>query len=227
MQHSLKYLLMSATVALLTCYQVMAQAGWVPFSPPGKGFTVMMPTAQVEPKTEEREGQKFTIYSAKDSQGTAYVVEDGVPQDPKSQEFRDGFFKGGIGAVNKAFEKVAGGPVENVITEVSGEGWSGKKATLNRNGNTIATVLIAYSNNKDLAYSLIVTAPDTNANAKTFLESFKVDPDVASKAHAGENPYTVLTHEVGQWAGWAGLIVGGILAVIIGIVVLVVTTKKK
>jgi hypothetical protein len=172
-------LIASATLAVYA----QVPEGWTEFTSPSKDFHVLLP-AKLHKKVENVMGQKAIMYQQLDPDGTAYALADGIYVNPakKPKSHADVITNLAAAAEAKFMQSVAT-PVTKESTDLNGKGWHGRKIVFKTENHVLLTVLIAISNSDDVAYALYANAGEDKPNVAAFMNSFQVDPELASKSH--------------------------------------------
>ncbi len=215
------------SLLLSLCFAARASSQdseWSTFSLPSREFSVEMPP-NVRKRIEERSGSLEVIYYQSDSSGIRFDIEDGAHVDPKDKpKSHEAFLLNLLDFMTAQFKLAGADNIEKIVADVNGSGWHGKKVLFRTNGAAIATLLVAYSNNDDVVYTLISNAGDDKPNVNRFFNSLKVDPIAASKAHLADAQTAGINSFVGLIWTASVLIMG---AVVVSIVVSVVRNRKK
>lgn len=156
-----------------------AEEKWTRFAPPLADFTVDMP-GPVQQMGEPGN----TYFLAPDSHRRNFMVmyqpdRIKLPDPAKFQEKSlDDFFVG--------FKKSAGASCTFIGAPVSikGSGWEGRLQNATVKGAPI-TWIVAISTKHDFFYVLMAAASIKDEVAQHFVDSFKIDPAIVSKAHPG------------------------------------------
>jgi len=182
----LKTVMMLAVLLFCAVLGAGAQTpkGWETFTPPSKEYTVLMPP-DVKSSIRNLSGQTEHVYHQTDTSGVPYGVSEGLHINPRQKvSVQADFYKLVVNHADEQLKKSTKKDYKLEETEVSGKGWHGKKALFQSNGDGLATFVVAYSNGDDVVYTLFAGDGEEHANVKWFLDSFELDPKMASKTHS-------------------------------------------
>jgi|AGTN01.2.fsa_nt_gi hypothetical protein len=196
---------------------------WETFQPPSKEYSISLPVGIS--RVAKEDGMDAVMYSSSDSD-INFLIDDGTEVNPVDQKSKDQFV---LGVTDGMMEKLKSEGVKNAQTseeKVKGKGWHGTKTTVKINGKKAMTVVVAFANNDDVAYTCMATAGDDNPKVANFFDSLVVDPSIASEAHKTNSVAYKNGRALGRKYGPI-LIPAVLFTLFFGVVVLVIFLVKR
>ncbi|MBP7863580.1 hypothetical protein KA183_17975 [bacterium] len=187
---------------------------WTKFSPPTAEFSIMMPKGVSEATTFNDKNIRFLEYYS-DEDNEHYKISQGIHLTEEEKK-ADAYLRISKGLERTAEKKVLAFKVEKPV-KVSGKGWTGERidSTI---GDTNSTLIKAVSTAGDVGYTLNFTGLQGARMSDSFINSFEVKPDIASKAH----PVAMSSQEAYAQGNKFGSWVFGALILIMLIAIVVV-----
>lgn len=212
--HVAVFIALSALTAAPSSAQGDDSEDWTKFSPPTAEFSIMMPKGVSEATTFNDKNIRFLEYYS-DEDNEHYKISQGIHLTEEEKK-ADAYLRISKGLERTAEKKVLAFKVEKPV-KVSGKGWTGERidSTI---GDTNSTLIKAVSTAGDVGYTLNFTGLQGARMSDSFINSFEVKPDIASKAH----PVAMSSQEAYAQGNKFGSWVFGALILIMLIAIVVV-----
>jgi len=166
-------------------------AQFVPFVPASGEFSILMP-GRVMTRSIAAANNQVPTYSAR-SGITNYVIT-GVNLGDESNGF-DQYLNGFVESMKKR------GSMSSVVSDASGQGWTGKLCNFTRNGNERVSAIVAKTTGSNVIYSAMIDVPASSEQSKEFLGSLIVYPEKAIAAHQNDSSAKKASVEMGRTIG--------------------------
>jgi len=193
---------------------------WTKFSPPTGEFSIMMPKGVSESTTFNAKNIRYLEYYS-DEDNEHYKVSQGMHLTDDDKNF-DTYSRIAKGLERTAEKKVLSFRVDKPV-KISGKGWSGERidSTI---GDTNSTTVKAVSTAGDVGYTLDFTGLQGAQMSDSFIKTFEVKPEIASKAHPVAMPSDQAYAEGKKYGSWVfGAL---ILIMLIAVVVVKIYTQS-